>query len=58
MLAQVREPLLAVLRTSPDFRPAYGPLARMAAVLASTDPAAARALTADLDATGASFGTR
>ena len=27
MLAQVREPLLAVLRISPDFRPAYNPLA-------------------------------
>ena len=26
MLAQVREPLLSVLRTSPDFRPAYDPL--------------------------------
>ena len=30
MLAQVREPLLAVLRISPDFRPAYDPLLSMA----------------------------
>ena len=30
MLAQVRLPLLAVLRQSPDFRPAYDPLLRMA----------------------------
>ena len=44
MLAQVREPLLSVLRVSPDFRPAYDPLLRMAKALASTDPGAARAL--------------
>ena len=44
MLAQVREPLLSVLRVSPDFRPAYDPLLRMAQALASTDPGAARAL--------------
>ncbi len=48
MLAQVRLPLLAVLRQSPDFRPAYDPLWRMAAALARTDPPAARALLADL----------
>jgi spermidine synthase len=48
MLAQVREPLLAVLRTSPDFRPAYDPLVQMARALSRTDPAAARALLADL----------
>ena len=34
MLAQVREPLLSVLRISPDFRPAYDPLLSMAAALA------------------------
>ncbi len=43
-LAQVRDPLLSVLRTSPDFRPAYDPLLRMAESLARSDVAAARAL--------------
>jgi spermidine synthase len=44
MLAQVREPLLAVLRISPDFRPAREPLLRLAAALALRDPTAAHAL--------------
>lgn len=48
MLSQVREPLLSVLRISPDFRPAYDPLLRMAGALAPTDAAAARALLAEL----------
>jgi spermidine synthase len=48
MLAQVREPLLSVLRISPDFRPAYDPLLRMAAALARTDVAASRALLTQL----------
>ncbi|MDM0078464.1 spermidine synthase [Variovorax sp. J2P1-59] len=48
MLAQVREPLLSVLRISPDFRPAYDPLLRMAGVLARSDPRAARSLLEDL----------
>jgi spermidine synthase len=48
MLAQVREPLLSVLRTSPDFRPAYDPLLRMATALAPVDVAAARSLLNDL----------
>jgi spermidine synthase len=48
MLAQVRAPLLAVLATSADFRPAYDPLLRMALALAPTDPATARTLLADL----------
>lgn len=48
MLAQVGAPLLAVLRTSPDFRPAAEPLRRLAAALAERDPAAGRALMADL----------
>lgn len=48
MLEQVREPLLAVLKTSPDFRPAYDPLLRMATALDAIDPAAARALLTDL----------
>lgn len=48
MLAQVREPLLAVLRTSPDFRPAYEPLLHLGSALAGSDPAGARALLAEL----------
>lgn len=44
MLAQVQAPLLAVLRTSPDFRPAYDPLLRLASAVAPTDPGAARTL--------------
>jgi spermidine synthase len=48
MLAQVREPLLEVLRLSPDFRPAYDPLLRLSAALAPSDPATARRLLADL----------
>jgi spermidine synthase len=48
MLAQVREPLLAVLHMSPDFRPAYDPLLRLAGALARSDPDAARTLLAEL----------
>ena len=44
MLDQVREPLLSVLRTSPDFRPAYDPLLRMAVALGRSDEPGARAL--------------
>ncbi|WP_083748588.1 fused MFS/spermidine synthase [Pelomonas sp. KK5] len=44
MLAQLRQPLLEVLHTSPDFRPAYDPLLRMARALGRVDPGAARAL--------------
>jgi spermidine synthase len=44
MLAQVRDPLLSVLQISPDFRPAYDPLLRMAVALARSDAAAARGL--------------
>ncbi len=44
MLNQLREPLLSVLRVSPDFRPAYDPLLRMASVIADTDVPAARSL--------------
>lgn len=50
MLAQVQQPLLAVLRISPDFRPAYDPLLRMAAALAPTDPHGALALLNELRA--------
>ncbi len=48
MLAQVREPLLSVLRVSPDFRPAYDPLLRMAAALGHIDLEGARALLGEL----------
>lgn len=48
MLAQVGEPLLAALRLSPDFRPAYDPLLRMARALARTDTAAAESLLREL----------
>jgi spermidine synthase len=48
MLAQVREPLLSVLRISPDFRPAYDPLLAMATALARSDLAAARALLSEM----------
>jgi spermidine synthase len=49
MLAQVRDPLLEVLTISPDFRPAYDPLLRMAAELGRVDAAAARALLEELE---------
>jgi spermidine synthase len=48
MLQQVQAPLLAVLRTSPDFRPAYDPLLRMARALARSDADAGRALLDEL----------
>lgn len=48
MLAQVRQPLLEVLRTSADFRPAYEPLLQMAVALARSDAPAAQALLAEL----------
>jgi spermidine synthase len=44
MLAQVREPLLSVLRISPDFRPAYDPLLAMAAALARSNASDAKRL--------------
>jgi spermidine synthase len=50
MLQQVRAPLLSVLRVSPEFRPAYDPLLRMAAALALTDRPAAHALLRELTA--------
>ena len=48
MLAQVREPLLSVLRSSPDFRLAYDPLLRMAGALARIDAPAGQALLTEL----------
>jgi spermidine synthase len=48
MLAQVGAPLLDALRTSPDFRPAYDPLVRMATALGRSNVSAARALLGEL----------
>jgi spermidine synthase len=48
MLAQVREPLLSVLRTSPDFRPAYDPLLRMATALTQINATQGRKLLTEL----------
>lgn len=48
MLAQVQGPLLAVLATSTDFRPAYDPLLRMAQALAGSGNPADRAAAHDL----------
>ncbi len=50
MLSQVREPLLDVLRISPDFQPAYDPLLQMAVALAAVDSANATSLLRELDA--------
>lgn len=49
MLVQVQQPLLQVLRLSPDFRPAYDPLLQMSAALAPIDRPAAVALLTELD---------
>jgi spermidine synthase len=49
MLLQAREPLFAVLHISPDFRPAYDPLLRMATAVAQVDASAARALLTELE---------
>src|SRR5262249_3301875 len=51
MLTQVREPLLSVLHMSPDFRPAYDPLLRLAVSLGRLDAVAARALLTELEHT-------
>lgn len=48
MLSQLREPLLTVLQTSPEFRPAYEPLLQMAGALAAIDAPAAQALLMEL----------
>jgi spermidine synthase len=48
MLSQVREPLLSVVRISPDFRPAYDPLLRMSVELGRSDIESARALLTEL----------
>ncbi len=48
MLSRTREPLLRVLRESPDFRPAYDPLLRLAMAIAASDADAARELLREL----------
>jgi spermidine synthase len=48
MLARVRDPLLSVLRISPDFRPAYDPLLMMANALGRVDPPGARSLLTEM----------
>ena len=48
MLVQVREPLLSVLRESPDFRPAYDPLLAMATALSRSHVSGARTLLTEL----------
>jgi spermidine synthase len=50
MLEQVREPLLSVLHTSADFRPAYDPLLRLALALARAGSPMARPLLEQLSA--------
>lgn len=50
MLAQVQGPLLHSLQLSPDFRPAYEPLLRMALALDRSDPDRAQALLRSLHA--------
>lgn len=44
MLAQVGQPLLAIVTQSPEFRPAYDPLLNIAAALATADAPRARDL--------------
>ena len=48
MLTQIGEPLLAVLRISPDFRPAYDPLLMIANRLIATDGAKTHELLREL----------
>ncbi len=48
MLAQVGQPLLAALQTSPDFLPAYEPLLRLALALRPADAQAAQTLLEEL----------
>jgi spermidine synthase len=53
MLARVREPLLAVLRESPEFRPAAEPLQRLRVAVAEHRPLLALQLQRELEAIGA-----
>ena len=50
MLERLREPLMDLLRHSPDFRPAHDPLQAMALAIEPTDPALAQAVLAELQA--------
>jgi spermidine synthase len=49
MLQQVRDPLLDIVRESPDFDAAYGPLIAMAQRLYPIDPVAAEKLLIELE---------
>jgi spermidine synthase len=49
MLAQIRQPLLQVLRESPDFEPAYHPLIAVAKRLRAVNPGAAQKLIWELE---------
>jgi len=53
MLSQVQEPLLGVLRISPEFQPAFKPLWNMAQALQQQDPVAGQALLDQLQALAA-----
>jgi spermidine synthase len=53
MLRRVEAPLMALLRESPEFRPACEPLQAMARALRAREPAHAQALTTSLAALGA-----
>ncbi|MET0009806.1 MAG: hypothetical protein ABW109_18230 [Candidatus Thiodiazotropha sp. 6PLUC4] len=44
LLHNIEEPLLTVLKTSPDFSPAYFPLIKLASVLSKTAPDASKTL--------------
>lgn len=48
MLDQVQSPLLKVLKISPDFRPAYDPLLRLAAAVARSDAERGRLILGEL----------
>ncbi len=50
MLAQLQDPLISILNTSPDFSPALEPLQALSRAIRRTDPARADALTATLNA--------
>jgi len=49
MADRLRAPLLDIVRLSPEFRPAYDPLLRIASALAPLDPEAADTLLRDLE---------
>jgi spermidine synthase len=49
MLRQVQEPLLSIVRESPDFEAAYNPLLAMAKELHRKKPEAARQLLIELE---------